>query len=95
MMIDDPPDRAVPDGSPGRGRPRWWSMARKVAVLVVGVPVLVVGLVLLVAPGPGTPIVLAGLAILSLEFDWARRQMHRIRDGARKLIEKISADERS
>src|SRR5262245_40332979 len=40
---------------------------------VVGVVVVAIGLVLVPLPGPGWLIVLAGLAILSLEFEWAQR----------------------
>jgi uncharacterized protein (TIGR02611 family) len=42
-------------------------------VLVVGLTLVVAGLVMLVTPGPGIAAVLAGLALLSTEFAWARR----------------------
>lgn len=45
----------------------------KVAVAVLGTLVIAVGVVLLPLPGPGWLIVFAGLAILALEFHWARR----------------------
>jgi uncharacterized protein (TIGR02611 family) len=45
----------------------------RIVVGLVGAVVVVVGLVLVPLPGPGWLIVLAGLAILSLEFEWARR----------------------
>jgi uncharacterized protein (TIGR02611 family) len=38
--------------------------------------VVLIGLVLVPLPGPGWLIVLAGLAILSLEFEWAQRLLH-------------------
>jgi len=48
----------------------------RIVIGVVGVLVVAIGLVLVPLPGPGWLIVLAGLAILSLEFEWAQRLMH-------------------
>ncbi|MBG6141620.1 TIGR02611 family protein [Longispora fulva] len=48
-------------------------IAVKITVTVVGVVVIIVGAVLIPLPGPGWLIVLAGLAILAIEFHWARR----------------------
>ena len=47
--------------------------AWRVLVLVVGLALVAVGLVMLVTPGPGIALVLAGLALLSTEFSWAKR----------------------
>ncbi len=63
-----------------------WSLVRKVAVLVVGVPVVALGLVMLVTPGPGIPVLIGGLAILSIEFHWARRRVDRMRQMAGKVL---------
>ena len=46
---------------------------RKLFVGLIGATVLLIGLVMLVLPGPGLPIMAAGLAILATEFLWARR----------------------
>lgn len=59
---------------------------RRVTIGVVGGSVTAVGLVMLPLPGPGTPIVLAGLAILSTEFEAAARQRRRIADGVRRAL---------
>jgi|SRR6185369_5701830 uncharacterized protein (TIGR02611 family) len=48
----------------------------RIVIGVVGVAVVLIGLVLVPLPGPGWLIVLAGLAILSLEFEWAQRLLH-------------------
>jgi uncharacterized protein (TIGR02611 family) len=45
----------------------------QIVIGVVGVAVVAVGLVLVPLPGPGWLIVLAGLALLAAEFEWARR----------------------
>ena len=46
---------------------------KKLFIALIGGTVLLVGVVLLVLPGPGLPIIAAGLAILATEFIWARR----------------------
>ncbi len=48
-------------------------------IAVAGAVVVAVGLLLVPLPGPGWLIVLAGIAIWSLEFRWARRLLHRAR----------------
>jgi uncharacterized protein (TIGR02611 family) len=43
----------------------------RLSVAAVGFAVLTVGLILLVTPGPGLLVIIAGLAILAHEFSWA------------------------
>ena len=54
--------------------------ARRVIVAVVGSTVIVVGLVLLVLPGPAFLVIPIGLGILAIEFEWARRLLRRARN---------------
>ena len=61
--------------------------AKRIAVGIVGTAVLIAGLFMLVLPGPGVLTVVAGLAILASEFDWAERWMHRLRDRAEQAAE--------
>lgn len=60
-----------------------WGVVRKTLLLLVGGALTLAGVVLLVVPGPGIPLILAGLAVLSPEFPWARRQRNRLRNAAR------------
>jgi len=46
---------------------------RRAAIVAGGFALLLVGAALLVLPGPGIPLLAAGLALLSLEYHWARR----------------------
>ena len=48
-------------------------MIRRVVAVVAGFGLFAVGLALLVLPGPGIPLLVAGLGLLSLEYHWARR----------------------
>ncbi|MGB0496538.1 MAG: PGPGW domain-containing protein [Kangiellaceae bacterium] len=49
------------------GRP-----AKKAIITVIGVFITLIGLLLIVLPGPGSLIILVGLAILALEYPSAR-----------------------
>lgn len=53
--------------------------ARRIVVFTVGSTVLVVGIVLLVTPGPAFVVIPVGLMILAIEFRWARRWLRKIR----------------
>jgi len=62
---------------------------RRLAVLVIGCAVTCAGLVMMVTPGPGLIVIVAGLAILATEFTWAeilleraKRQALRAKDAA-------------
>ena len=52
---------------------------RKAGVLIAGVLVLIVGAFLLVLPGPGILVIIAGLIILSTEFEWAEKYLKQAR----------------
>jgi uncharacterized protein (TIGR02611 family) len=47
-------------------------VALKIGIGILGGVVVAVGLLLLVFPGPGWPIIFAGLAIWAIEFAWAK-----------------------
>ena len=53
---------------------------RRIAILVVGSTVLAIGVVLLVLPGPAFIVIPVGLAILAVEFAWARRWLRKARE---------------
>lgn len=57
-----------------------YKMARRIAVAVVGSTVLLLGLVMLVTPGPALVVIPVGLAILSIEFTWARLWLKKVRE---------------
>lgn len=48
-------------------------------VLVGGVSLVLVGVAMVVLPGPGVLVILGGLALLSTEFHWARGLLERVR----------------
>ena len=46
---------------------------KRIAVTIAGFAVLLVGVAMLVLPGPGVVVIIAGLAILATEYVWAQR----------------------
>ena len=53
--------------------------ARPLVVAVIGGTVLVIGIILIVLPGPAFLVIPAGLAILATEFAWAGILLKRIK----------------
>ena len=64
-----------------------YKAARKVVIAVAGFLVVGIGIILIPLPGPGILVMLAGLAILSLEFEWAEKRLLYFRNKLNKVIE--------
>ena len=71
-------------------RPAWITWLRRIAIGIAGGIVLLIGIAMIVLPGPAFVMIPAGLAILGLEFAWARRWLKKARDKARALKEKAT-----
>lgn len=52
---------------------------RKLIVAVIGITILLLGIVMVVLPGPAFIVIPIGLAVLATEFAWARRAVRRAR----------------
>lgn len=77
-------------------RNRAMSATTKLVVTLVGSAVLTAGLVMMVTPGPGLLGIVAGLAILATEWDWAdrwlttaRRKLHEARLAAEAMDPRV------
>lgn len=57
-----------------------YKAARRIVIGVVGITVLAMGIVMLVTPGPALVVIPVGLAILSIEFAWAKAWLKRLRE---------------
>ena len=55
-----------------------YRQARRALVLLLGSSVLLIGLAMVVLPGPAIIVIPLGIAILALEFAWARRWLKKI-----------------
>jgi uncharacterized protein (TIGR02611 family) len=81
--------------SGSRSRLKWFSkiwnieniqVVRRVIVSVIGATVLLIGVALLVLPGPAFIVIPVGLAILATEYAWARRWLKKVRGIASNVI---------
>jgi tellurite resistance protein TerC len=57
-----------------------YRVARRIAVALVGFTVLLAGIVMIVIPGPALIVIPVGLAILGIEFAWARFWLRHVRE---------------
>lgn len=53
------------------------SSVRKLIIAIIGGTVLLIGVALIILPGPAFIVIPIGLAILASEFAWARRALAR------------------
>ena len=60
--------------------------AWRLIVLVVGGTLLLIGVAMIVLPGPAFVVIPAGLAVLATEFLWARRLLVRVRDYVKNTL---------
>lgn len=63
-----------------------YKLARRLVIGVIGGTITLLGIALLVLPGPAFIVIPVGLAILGVEFLWARRLLRRFRDGVGKAM---------
>jgi uncharacterized protein (TIGR02611 family) len=61
-------------------------VVKRVIVSVVGVTVLLIGIALLILPGPAFVVIPVGLAILATEYAWARRWLKKVRRMASDVV---------
>jgi tellurite resistance protein TerC len=68
-------------------------MFRKIVVAIMGGTVLLIGVVMIVAPGPAIVVIPIGLAILATEFAWAKHYKEKLEAkwanlrGRKKVVE--------
>ena len=53
---------------------------KRLIVAVIGFTVLLIGLAMIVTPGPALVVIPVGLAILATEFVWARSLLKRVKN---------------
>jgi hypothetical protein len=80
-LVDDAVAAELATGAPEPTRDTaLTAVAARVARMSAGGALLLVGLLLLVLPGPGLPVLLAGLLLLARDVAWAARLAERVRE---------------
>jgi len=59
--------------------------AKRLVLIVIGFTAVLLGVIMLVTPGPGIATIVGGVAILATEFVWAKKLLKRFGDGANNL----------
>lgn len=59
---------------------------RRIIVAVVGFTLLLIGLVMIVLPGPAIIVIPLALAILGTEFVWARRILEKVKARMKRKV---------
>ena len=63
-----------------------WDNARRLVIAVIGFTVILIGVAMIVLPGPAFLVIPAGLAILATEFVWAKRLLRKFKRTAKSLL---------
>ena len=63
-------------------------LAKRIVVAVVGGTITLIGIALLILPGPAFIVIPVGLSILATEFVWARRFLRKAREVATRVASK-------
>jgi len=67
-----------------------YRIAKRIAIGIVGGSVLVVGVLMIVLPGPAFVVIPLGLGILAIEFAWARIWLKKIKAKAQEMARNLS-----
>jgi len=62
---------------------------KRIAVTVAGLVLLAAGLAMIVLPGPGVLVIIAGLAVLATEYVWAQRMLNYTKEKAEQAKNKV------
>jgi len=62
---------------------------KRLAVTVAGLVLLAAGLAMMVLPGPGILVIIAGLAVLATEYVWAQRMLNFAKEKAEQAKNKV------
>jgi tellurite resistance protein TerC len=61
---------------------------KKLFVFIIGITIVLIGLALLILPGPGILTIILGLVVLATEFIWARILLDKVKAHAKRAEKK-------
>ena len=64
--------------------------ARRIVIAVVGGCMVLVGVAMIVLPGPAFIVIPAGLGVLALEFAWARLWLKKIKAAGKNVMNSVT-----
>jgi drug/metabolite transporter (DMT)-like permease len=66
-----------------------YRQAKRVVRIVIGFTLLIIGIALIVLPGPASVVIPLALVVLAGEFVWARRLLHKFHQGYSTGVDSI------
>jgi len=57
-----------------------YKRVKRLIVIIIGFTVMLLGILMIVLPGPAIIVIPLGLGILSTEFVWAKKLLDRVKD---------------
>ncbi|MEJ0091791.1 MAG: PGPGW domain-containing protein [Limisphaerales bacterium] len=63
---------------------------RRVIIAVIGGTILLIGVAMIVLPGPAVVVIPLGLAVLATEFIWARRWLRKARKMFKQAKDRVT-----
>ncbi|HLE37981.1 MAG TPA: PGPGW domain-containing protein [Candidatus Acidoferrales bacterium] len=63
--------------------------AKRFFIILIGFTLLLLGVLMLVTPGPGWAAIFGGLALLAAEFVWARRLLNHLKAQGVKIRDAV------
>ncbi len=66
-----------------------YSWARRIVVAVIGGSIVLIGIAMIVLPGPAIVVIPLGLGVLGLEFAWARYWLRKLRATAHEMVNRV------
>lgn len=66
-----------------------YQLARRIVVAVIGGTILLIGVVMVVLPGPAILVIPIGLGVLGLEFAFARHWLRKLRTTATSVVNRV------
>jgi hypothetical protein len=63
--------------------------ARRIVVSVIGGSIVLIGIAMIVLPGPAIVVIPIGLGVLGLEFAWARHWLRKLRATASDVVNRV------
>ena len=66
-----------------------YKWARRIVVAVIGGSILLIGIAMVILPGPAIIVIPVGLGVLGLEFAWARYWLRKLRTTATDVVNRV------
>jgi tellurite resistance protein TerC len=67
-----------------------YRFAKRIVIAMIGGTILLIGLAMLVLPGPGLLVIPVGLGILGIEFAWARIWLAKVKAKSGELVDSVN-----